>query len=261
MNEWVNKSIEIANSKGYLDRLHEVYPVTIESERKLNNNIKRQLKITYEKRDCTKLFRMLLKFKKFPIKDPYVAFLRKKDVFIDYNPRTVERITNRLYDIGFDEMIEGIEEPKEFNRQIGTLFKAWIPKIGYPLLSRLDFEKYEGIAFLQGSDNELKDYANNYLGCELSKAPDLIAKKYENYVIGEAKFLTETGGHQNAQFEDAMRLIKSPIENAIPIAVLDGVVWVQGKTKIFKAVCNLKEIALTSLLLKEFIEQLNSNNQ
>lgn len=254
MNEWVRKSIEIANSKAYLDMLHEVYPVAIESERKLTNNAKHKLKESYEKGDYMELFRMLLKFNKFPIKDPYVAFLRKKDIFIDFNPRTVERIMQRLYDIGFDEMIEGIEEPKEFNRQIGTLFKAWIPKIGYPLLSQLEFEQYKDIALLQGSDNELKDFANNYLGCELTKAPDLIAKKHENYVIGEAKFLTEIGGHQNAQFADAMRLLECAVENVIPIAVLDGVVWVEGKTKMFKAVCNLEEIAMTSLLLKEFLE-------
>ncbi len=34
MNEWVRKSIEIANSKGYLDRLSKVYPVKFETEKR-----------------------------------------------------------------------------------------------------------------------------------------------------------------------------------------------------------------------------------
>ncbi|MDF2954919.1 MAG: hypothetical protein OD815_000535 [Candidatus Alkanophagales archaeon MCA70_species_2] len=32
-------------------------------------------------------------------------------------------------------MIESIEEPKEFNRQIGTLFKRWLRTLEYPFLN------------------------------------------------------------------------------------------------------------------------------
>jgi len=75
-------------------------------------------------------------------------------------------------------MIESIEEPKEFNRQIGTLFKRWLPKIGYPTLAIEDFETHGGIAFLQGSDAQLKDFANanTVLSCDLDKGPDFLAK-------------------------------------------------------------------------------------
>jgi len=256
MNEWVKKSIEIANAPGYLDNLHEVYPVIQEGEREIPEEIKKKLKKIYNKGDDVALIKELLKLPKFPIKDPYVAFLRKREVFIEYNPQTVKRIVNRIRSMGYDAMIESIEEPKEFNRQIGTLFKRWPPKIGYPTLTIEDFETCDKIAFLQGSDVQLKDFANTVLGCDLDKGPDLLAKVGKRYVIGEAKFLTDYGGHQNAQFEDALRLLRGKKGKAIRIAVLDGVVWIKDSTKMYRTVCQLEEVALTALLLKDFLESL-----
>lgn len=257
MNEWARRSIKIANSPGYLDKLHEVYPVTIEAKRKLPSSVRRALKNAYEKQDNLKLMEILLKLEKFPIKDPYVAFLRKRDIFLEYNPMTVKRIAERIFSMGFEGMIDGIEEPKEFNRQIGTLFHKWLSKFDYPNLPTLEFEKFKGIAFLSGSGRELKDYANRVLHCSLGKEPDLLAKAGMNYIIGEAKFLTDYGGHQNAQFEDALRLLKGEEGNAIRIALLDGVVWIKDSTKMFRTVCGLQKDAFTALLLKDFLEKLN----
>ncbi|MGQ9632229.1 MAG: restriction endonuclease [bacterium] len=208
MNEWVKMSIEIANAPGYLDKLHQVYPVIQESEREIEKDIKSKLKKIYNAGNDAELIKELLNLPKFPVKDPYVAFLRKREVFIEYNPKTVQRIAKRIHLMGYNAMIESIEEPKEFNRQIGTLFKRWLPKIGYPILSIDDFGNYDSIAFLQGSDAQLKDFSNTVLGCDLDKGPDFLAKVGKRYVIGEAKFLTDYGGHQNAQFEDALRLLR-----------------------------------------------------
>ncbi|GAG71317.1 unnamed protein product, partial [marine sediment metagenome] len=47
MNEWVRKSIEAANAPGYLDRLHEVYPVTREAAREIPLEIKEDLRDAY----------------------------------------------------------------------------------------------------------------------------------------------------------------------------------------------------------------------
>jgi len=257
MNDWVRKSIEIANSAGYLDKLQEVYPVVQETEREIDPEVKKELKQSYNAGNDITLIKKLLELPKFPVKDPYVAFLRKNDVFLEYNPQTVNRIAERIRAMGFEAMIESIEEPKEFNRQIGTLFKKWIPKIGYPLLHEAEFEAYdEGIAFLQGGDAQLKDFANRRLGCNLDKGPDFLAKAREIYVIGEAKFLTDYGGHQNAQFEDALRLLRGKKGKAIRIAVLDGVVWIKDGTKMYRTIRELEDAALTALLLKRFLESL-----
>jgi len=84
----------------------------------------------------------------------------------------------------------------------------------------------------------------------------LVAKARGNRVVGEAKFLTDYGGHQNAQFEDALRLLRGREGNAVRIAILDGVVWIKDKTKMYRTVCELREVALSALWLKEFLESL-----
>jgi len=107
----------------------------------------------------------------------------------------------------------------------------------------------------------LKNYANRALYCNLSKGLDLVAKVctgYGNrpfYVIGEAKFITDFGGGQSAQFEDTLRLLRGEEGHATRIAILDGVVWIKDGAKMYKAVCQLHKVALTALLLKDFLER------
>ena len=81
---------------------------------------------------------------------------------------------------------------------------------------------------------------------------------HNKYVVGEAKFLTDFGGHQNAQFEDAKNLLKDKSANAIKIGVLDGVLYIKGKNKMFKYITENKEeyTMLSSLLLREFLYQI-----
>lgn len=258
MNKWIQKSINLANSPGYLDRLHEVYPVTVEATREVSPSIKEKIKEAYNLRDDLKLLKTLLSLDKFPTKDPYVAFLRKRAFFLEYNPQTVNRIVQQLYSIGFDRMIEGIEEPKEFNRQIGILFKRWLPSLGYPFLPGEEFTPYSGRAFLQGSNGDLMRYANKVLGCSLTKRPDFLVKVDQHHILGEAKLLTDYGGHQNAQFTDALSLLRGKEGTAIRVAVLDGVVWIKDSTRMYRTVCQLEGIALSALLLKDFLETLSS---
>lgn len=255
MNKWIKKSIEIANSAGYLDALHRVYPVTQEEWRGISIETKTELEKVYKSGDNISLIGSLLKLPKFPINDPYVGFLRKKSIFLRYNPITVNLIANRVRSLGFKAMIEAIEEPKASSRQIGVLFKKWIPILNYPVLSELEFEKYKGTVFLKGSDKQLRIYANKNLGCTLEKGLDFIAKVKNTYIIGEAKFLTDFGGGQNANFEDALKLLRGKKGKAIRIAVLDGVVWIKDGTKMYTTICKLEETALTALLLKDYFLQ------
>lgn len=268
MNKWIQKSIDIANSPGYLDKLHKIYPVIPQEEREIPIRVKEELKNSYyDEQDRFRLIRSLLKLKKFPVDDPYVGFLRKKDIFLEYNPQTTGRIIQRVRSMGFEAMMEGIEEPKKVSRQSGALFRNWLPKLGYPLLPESEFEKYKGIVFLQGSNGVLKDYANRALYCNLSKGLDLVAKVgtgYGNrpfYVIGEAKFITAIGGGQGAQFEETLGLLRGENGNATRIAILDGVVWIKDGTKMHRTVSQLEETALTALLLKEFLKSLEERSK
>ena len=53
-----------------------------------------------------------------------------------------------------------------------------------------------------------------------------------------------------------MRLLAAKGGRAIKIAILDGVVWINNKSKMFRKISELNEIALSALLLKEFLESL-----
>jgi len=263
MNKWIKRSIKIANEQGYLDKLYEVYPVAPGGERYIPPLMEEELKTAYEKKDKFNLVEILLdlkKFPKFPIDDPYVAFLRKKrGIFLKLNPQTVERISERLLSMEFEDILNGAKEPKKVSRQSGKLFKNWLYQLGYPLLYENEFESHNGIAFLRGTNGQLMDYANRVLKCDLVKRPDLVAKSVSNYIVGEAKFITDFGGGQKAQFEQAMSLLKSNKGNVIRIAILDGVCWIISDTEMFNILSKLKEIALSALSLKDFLEYLYRN--
>jgi hypothetical protein len=59
-----------------------------------------------------------LDFDLFPIKDSYVAYLKRDRGAIERNPNTVARLCGRLYEMGLDQIREKCSEPKETNRQI-----------------------------------------------------------------------------------------------------------------------------------------------
>ena len=74
---------------------------------------------------------------------------------------------------------------------------------------KCNFVSSRGNAILNVSDEEMKKFANRLFGYTREKGLDFIARFNNTYVVGEAKFLTDFGGHQNAQFDDAVSTITS----------------------------------------------------
>lgn len=166
--------------------------------------------------------------------------------------------------MGYDAIIDKCTEPKETNRQIGPMFKNWIDKgsLGVPVYKTVsDFlnDPSENAVF-NVSDEEMKSFAREYLGYTREKGLDLLARFNGKYVVGEAKFLTDFGGHQNAQFDDAVSTITSPFYSnilaaeVVPIGILDGVLYIEGNHKMYKYIESHEELTiLSSLLLREFL--------
>jgi hypothetical protein len=257
MNEWVKKSIEIANSPGYLDNLYSVYPMDAGKRRQISEETINKIKSAVKSGDRSNLIKVLLKdLELFPIKDSYIAFLRHHPEAVDTNPETTKRIGDRLLEMGWEEIIKASTQPKETNRQIGPLFRRWLESIGYPLVDEYTFLKHKGPALLHGSDKYLMDFSNRELGTKLKKGLDFLLKIDDKFVAGEAKFLTDFGGHQNAQFNDAMYLLRHRPGKIIKVAVLDGVVWIKGKNKMHSTIKKERGIALSALLLNDFINSL-----
>ena len=128
MNYWTQLSIEFANQRNYLDELFSVYPTIPENIREVNEKLWEQVEESFNKQDNLELLNILLKFDLFPIKDSYVAYLKRDKSSIIRNPNTVDRLCGRLYEMGLDKIYEKCSEPKETNRQIGPFFRRWLNK-------------------------------------------------------------------------------------------------------------------------------------
>lgn len=263
MNRWTKLSAEFAQQRNYLDELYKVYPITPNIRRKIPENKENNIKIAFENGNNLELVKNLLDLELFPIKDSYVAYLKRDRTAISRNPQTINRIAGTLFQMGLDEIFDKCTEPKETNRQIGPMFKQWVDKgtLGAPIFKNpQEFLKCEDNCIFNSSDAEMKKFAREYLGFTREKGIDFIAKFNNKYIIAEAKFITDFGGHQNAQFDDAVRTMQSDFANkklkneVIPIAIMDGVLYIKGKNKMYRYLQTYdNQIIVSALLLREFL--------
>jgi hypothetical protein len=260
MNYWTEISIEYANQKSYLDDLFQVYPTIPEGIREIKQENWNKIEQAFNDQNNDELLRELLKFDLFPIKDSYVAYLKRDKSAIERNPQTINRLCGRIYELGLDEIFERCSEPKETNRQIGPFFKRWLNRkaLGIQPVDLETFLSSDENAILNGSDKELMDFASEKLNYKHSKGLDFVARFNKKYVIGEAKFLTDFGGHQNAQFNDAIATMQAPNVKATILAILDGVLYIKGNNKMYKDITTKYANAniMSSLVLREFLYQL-----
>ena len=260
INKWMELSIEFANQRNYLDELYRVYPIIPEGIRDIDKNKWEEIEKAYENEDKMGLLKLLLSLDLFPIKDSYVAYLKRDGSAIDRNPETVNRLYGRLRELGLDKIWERSSEPKETNRQIGPLFKRWVDTgvLGAPLLKLNDFIATQKSAILKASDKEMQEFAKRKFNYNRDKGLDFVARFNQKYVIGEAKFLTDFGGHQNAQFEDALSTLKSSSNGVTNIAILDGVLYIKGNNKMYRTLTEdyANYDIMSALVLRDFLYQL-----
>jgi len=260
MNPWIQLSIDYANQKSYLDDLFVVYPTVPDGIRELDKGLWSNIEKSFEAKDNIGLIENLVKLNLFPIKDSYVAYLKRDKKSLERNPKTVARLSGRLYEMGLESIFARCSEPKETNRQIGPLFRRWLNKksLGVDPVKMNVFLSNNDNAVLDAGDAEMMAFAKKHLNYNHPKGLDLVARFNGKYVIGEAKFLTDFGGHQNAQFNDAIATVHASEVKAIKIAILDGVLYIKGKNKMYKDLTtNLKdENIMSSLVLREFLYQI-----
>ncbi len=253
-------SIEVANQRNYLDELFQVYPLAPEGIREVNEGKWKQVEIAFTQNDNANLFKSVLALDLFPIKDSYVGFFRKDKTAIERNPQTVARICGILRQMGLAKIYEKSSQPKETNRQIGPLFRRWLNtgSLGIFPVGLDKFLSSDDNAILDGSDKVLKDFAVQYLNYKRNKGLDFIARFNGKYVIGEAKFVSSEGGNQDKSFEDASQILLHQDINAIKVAILDGVIYLKSKSKMFTAInsthSELK--VMSALVLREFLYQI-----
>lgn len=265
MNIWTEKSIQIANQRDYLDRLYKIYPMSRNCKREPDKEMSDDINEYLQNDNNADFLKYLLKQSKFrfPIKDSYVAFLKKDMDAIDRNPKTTRRITSMIKELGLSGILDNMSSPIETNRQIGPLFKDWISKgnLGFDVTtSEFDFMNKKDDLIFVGSDNTMKKIAKNYLGYNHDKGLDFLAKINNTFIIGEAKFLTDFGGHQNGQVADALSTLRTDLKasefNVTKIAIFDGVIFLnKGSQKMQRELreASNDEVILSSLFLRDYL--------
>ncbi len=260
MNRWLQLSIEYANQRSYLDDLFKVYPTIPDGIRDIDQEKWKQVELAFNKRDNLGLIKRLLKLDLFPIKDSYIAYLKRDKSAIERNPNTINRICGRLYEMGLDRIYEKTTEPKETNRQIGPMFINWLrnKSLGIEPVGIDKFLANEANAVLDATDGVKADFAERYLNYSAPKGLDLVARFNKKLVIGEAKFLTDFGGHQTAQFSDALHLLNSSAD-AIKVAILDGVIFIPGENKMHRTMTSHQyenRNIMSALVLRDYLYSL-----
>lgn len=260
MNRSLKQSIMYANQRSYLDDLFRVYPTIPEGIRDIDHSLWSKVENAFKKRDNIELVNALLKMELFPIKDSYIAYLKRDNTAIERNPQTINRLAGRLYEIGLDKIFDNCTQPKETNRQIGPMFKQWVGKgtLGLTPVDMNTFVRTRGNAILEASDKTMMDFAREKLNYHHSKGLDFLARFNGKYVIGEAKFLTDFGGHQNAQFNDAISTITTDGVKAIKVAILDGVLYIPSNNKMYRQITEeySEHNIMSALVLREFLYSL-----
>lgn len=254
MNPWVQKSIRLAETRNYLDQLHRIYPVSsLGLMRPAQEASRQRITDLFNNRNHAELIRELLRQGRFPYQEPYVGFLRVDPDALNRNPETAQRIAQKLHTIGMDRILEGIEEPPQSSRQMGQFFRNFVGTLPYARVSASELEAAQGISILEGGDADLKAFALRVLRCRVSKGLDLVAKTPRGYVIGEAKFISVSGGSQNNSFREVVRFVRGGSGRCVRVGILDGVAWVH-RTGLFSSIRREAHIFLSALLLRDFLE-------
>ena len=101
----------------------------------------------------------------------------------------------------------------------------------------------------------MKNWCAQHLHYSRDKGLDFVGRFNKKYIVGEAKFLTDFGGHQNAQFTDAISTITDASVQAITVAILDGVLYIKGNNKMYRDITTTYSNfnILSALLLRKFL--------
>ncbi len=258
MADYIAQTIEIVNSDGYLDKLQEIYPLNINSERKIDEDILNNIRNAYKSKNTDELLNILFTLEKFPLDNPYSSILRSSPNIRAKNPETIKQIKNLIMNMDIEKLIERARQPKASSRQMGNQFKLWL-KNNYPFENKSKFDSNDRLTFLNGSDTTLKKYVQNKFKIPFEdsvKGFDLFFRKNKKYCFGEAKFITSEGGTQTNQLDKALNIadMNGIKDNISTVAIIDGVAWLDNAY--LEKIKNRKgKNIMSALLLETFLNE------
>lgn len=262
LNNWVNKSLHLFNSENYLDQILEVYPFQIAVPERLDSLVRRNIIAAHSARKTEELIELLRGLTKFPYEEPVWYLIKNIENCATANPRQIHRIAETLYAMSAEETVLRLEAAPKLNTQMGPMFTGWLRR-RFNLLDLTEFEKStKGICILDVSEEAGRVYINNILHQNLEKRPDLIAKVNNQIIIGEAKWIGQSGGNQEKQVKEVVNFCKDQRGTIRRIGIVDGYPWsiynVNHRMINDKVVVNIQESEydiLSSLLIEEYLQQ------
>lgn len=226
LNEWVLRSIELFENTNYLDRITSVYPFHTIKATSLDYNLKRRIVMAHQSRNSIELIQIFRnELTRFAYDEPLWYLYKNINDVEENNPNQLKRIIQSLYSLTADEIIDKLEVAPKLNTQIGPMFTNWLRE-NFNLLSIDDFtNSTEGIHILNSSEQDGKTFVNEILNQDLEKRPDLVAKVNNTYIIGEAKWVGQSGGNQEKQVKEVLKFCSNQLRNVIRIGIVDGFPW------------------------------------
>jgi len=262
LNQWIRKSLELFQNTNYLDQILEVYPFQIAVPERLDASVRRNIIAAHSSRRTEDLINLLRGLTKFPYDEPIWFLIKNIENCALANPRQIHRIAETLYAMSAEETVLRLEAAPKLNTQMGPMFTGWLRR-RFNLLHQEAFEaSTQGICILDVSEEIGRIYINTILHQNLDKRPDLIAKVNNQIIIGEAKWIGQSGGNQEKQVKEVVNFCKDQRGAIRRIGIVDGYPWSTYNTNHRmindKVVVNIQESEydiLSSLLLEEYLQQ------
>lgn len=161
-----------------------------------------------------------------------------------------------------EEVVVRIESQPKLNQQTGPMFNNWIRE-NFEIKSLDEFKKSkEGIIVLGESEETGRSYLSEDLNQNVEKRPDLIAKVNNKIVIGEAKWIGQSGGNQYKSVAEVLKFCGEQRGSVYRVGIIDGYPWVTKKAgritndRICVEVQESTYNILSALLLNEYLEDL-----
>lgn len=262
MNHFTKESIQLANQRNYLDLLFKVYPLNPDTIREIDDSLWTRIEQSYNNRDNKELFRALLDLDLFPIKDGYVPYFRRDRSAIDRNPDTVNRICGRIREMSLNQLYDKCSQPKETNRQMGPLFQRWLRQgvLGMNVVEVADFSEDMNNVILGGTDNILKQFAQDHLGYTRDKGIDFIAYRNKKYVIGIVVLITKTDTAYSPLIEECKNFIEDKNTLYLPLLIADGAIYSNTHFMLLNQLAKNNNPVISALLLREYLYSYGLDN-
>jgi hypothetical protein len=263
LNPWIQKSINLFYETNYLDKIAEVYNYSLGTQDQIEADLRRLIRRAHNQRNDLELLNLLGDLGKFPYDEPFWYLLNNVDGFIEKNPNQVHRIAENLYRMTDEELVERIESESKLNQQTGPMFKNWLES-NFEVCELNEFkESSDGIVVLGESEESWKRYLINELNQNVSKRPDLVAKANNRVVIGEAKWVGQSGGNQGGSATEVVGFCSQQRNNILRIGIIDGYPWItrnpSGSIKNDRICVEIQEAPyniMSALLLEDYLEGL-----